>query len=95
MLLENQLDQIEPADNNFGGMGGTGMIRATTVGGGPMRIGGMGTPAEALKEMDVNMSVQTIGQIILVSLLLAIVSSIVGIAHVTKYEPIKILSERT
>jgi len=98
MLLESQLQNIEPAQDNspmgqFGGrMGGMGGMMG--------RMGGMfggvsGTQAEALQEMDVSMSTTSIIQIILVSLMLAVVSSIVGIAHVTKYEPIKILSNRT
>ena len=103
MLLDNQLQQIEPQtqDNptvqfgNFGrgGMGGAVRGIGGMVGG---AFGGiLDTPAEALQSMDVSISAVSIGQIILVSLILAIVSSIVGIAHVTKYEPIKILSERT
>lgn len=92
MLLDSQLQQIESQNDNTGFMGGMG---GRTMGMNTIRIGGAGTsPAEALNEMDVSMSVATIGQIILVSLLLAIAASIVGITHVTKYEPIKILSER-
>jgi putative ABC transport system permease protein len=105
MLLENQLQQIqnEPAqDSNqtvqFGNFGGMAVGRGAGIGG----MGGMGgifgggnTPAEALRSMDVSMSAAAVGQIILVSLILAVVSSIAGIAHVTKYEPIKILSDRT
>jgi putative ABC transport system permease protein len=45
--------------------------------------------------MNVNLSAMAILQIIIVSLVLAISASIVGIIHVTRYEPIKILSERT
>jgi putative ABC transport system permease protein len=103
MLLENQLEQIEPESNSFGGGGmpggGGGMMRTAGgggMGGRTMMFGGTGmTSAEALSEMDVSLNVMSILQIIFVSLLLAIVASIVGIIHVTRYEPIKILSDRT
>ena len=98
MLLENQLEQIAEQNsgaNNmaFGPMGGA--IRTVSAAGG-MRIGGPAnmSAAEALKEMDVSLGGATILQIISVSLALAAAASIAGIAHVTRYEPIKILSER-
>ena len=98
ILLDGQIQQIEENNNNttaFGPAGGPQTIRAA----GGMRIGGgfgpgMSAPAEALKEMDVNLNIITIAQIILVALGLAVTASIVGITHVTRYEPIKILSDR-
>jgi putative ABC transport system permease protein len=92
MLLENQLSQIESDDNNtaFGPRGMT-TVMGQRIGGGP----GIGSPAEALKEMDVSLNVLTIAEIMLVSLALAVLASIAGITHITKYEPIKILSDRT
>ena len=98
MLLEGQLRQIEEQgqDNNMMAYGPGGMTRMNTAGamriGGPM--GGSMTPAEALKKMDVSLSLLTIGEIIAVSLLLAVAASMAGIMHITKYEPIKILSDR-
>jgi len=99
MLLENQLNQLE-SENNNGPMGyspmGGNVIRGQAVGGMRMIGGpGMGSSAEALKEMDVSLNLVTVGEIILVSLLLALIASVAGITHVTKYEPIKILSDRT
>jgi putative ABC transport system permease protein len=98
MLLENQLEQIEEENaNNMQGFGRSGRNGAQVVTGTAFRVGvpiGNMTPAEALKEMDVSMSVSAVAQIILVSLLLAVMSSIVGIVHITRYEPIKILSDR-
>ena len=97
ILLENQIKQIEESGSNNPAFGSGGGIRTVQAAGG-MRIGGTFTaltPAEALKEMDVSLSIATVAEIILVSLLLAIMASIMGITHVTKYEPIKILSERT
>jgi len=103
-LLANQLQQIEQQGNDNMMFGGREPMRTQnngSYGRAPnmimgQRIGGRGrNPAEALKEMDISMSVMTIIEIIIVSLGLAIVASIVGIAHITKYEPIRILSERT
>ena len=95
MLLANQIQQIEEQNNNNSmayGPGGN-VMRTQAVGG--MRIGGLGgSPAEALKEMDVSLNFITVAEIILVALLLAVTASIMGITHVTRYEPIKILSER-
>ena len=96
MLLENQLQQLEEQNQNnnmpFGSSsGGARAVRA--VG---MRVGGVAeSPAEALKEMDVSLNITTVFEIILVSLGLAVTASVMGITHVTKYEPIKILSDRT
>ena len=104
MLLKNQVEQIESQNNNNNNMmaygpGGGRVTRGASIGG-AMRIiggpGGMGgSPAEALKEMDVSLNTVTIIEIIIVALGLAIIASIMGIVHVTRYEPIKILSDRT
>jgi len=51
--------------------------------------------AEPLTDINVTLNLQAILQIIGISLFLAGVSSIAGISHITKYEPIKILSERS
>jgi len=97
ILLDNQIKQIEESNNgnNYAvyGYGGMRTMQASgmRIGGGP----GMGvSPVEALKEMDVSLNIVTVAEIVLVSLVLAIMASIMGITHVTKYEPIKILSER-
>ena len=52
------------------------------------------TDAPPLSKLQVKLSSDAIMQIILISLALAGASSIVGILYITKYEPIKILSER-
>jgi len=98
VLLDNQIKQIEESGGNNMGFGPNGPIR--TSGGGNvamgMRIGNPmgGSPAEALKEMDVSMDVRTIMEIIIISLLLALTASVVGIVNVTRYEPMRILTER-
>jgi len=55
----------------------------------------LGQPdVKALSEMNVGIDGNTIWQIIVISLFLAGTASMVGIRQITKYEPIKILSER-
>ena len=49
---------------------------------------------ETLKELQVGMDMNTVFEIILIALLLAGVSSVMGIVYITRYEPIKILNER-
>ena len=102
MLLDNQIQQIEPQDSGsqfgqFGDLRGRAAGVLGGMGGGLGGIGNMlgGAQAETLQAMNVRLSAVSVAQIIIVALVLAIVSSIAGIAHVTKYEPIKILSDRT
>jgi len=99
-LLKYQLEQIESkSDDNPTGYAPInigGGSRGATFGG--MRViggPGMESPAEALKEMDVSMSGFTLLLIIFVSLGLALCASSMSVIHVTRYEPIKILSDRT
>ncbi|MFS0783809.1 ABC transporter permease [Bacillus sp. 1P06AnD] len=49
---------------------------------------------EPLSKLTVSLSVEAIGQITLIALMLAAVSSLVGIFYITRFEPRKILSER-
>ncbi|MFS0780134.1 ABC transporter permease [Bacillus sp. 1P06AnD] len=49
---------------------------------------------EPLSELSVLLSADAIGQIVLISLILACISSLVGILFITRFEPRKILSER-
>jgi putative ABC transport system permease protein len=56
-----------------------------------------GAAKEALKplsELTIHLGGDAILQIILIAILLAIVSSIMGVVYITRYEPMKILSER-
>ena len=97
MLLENQIMQIEEPEGGNTVFGPGGPVRIGQGGNVAMgaRIGGdMGAPAEALREMDVNMDLATGAEIALVSLFLAVAASVAGILHVTRYEPIRILSDR-
>lgn len=55
---------------------------------------GVDTDETPLSSIDVSLTFDTIAQITLIALLLALISSIIGVIYITKYEPIKILSER-
>jgi ABC-type transport system, involved in lipoprotein release, permease component len=71
--------------------------KSTNIGG-PIMIGGTSdggtTNVEPLSEIDIQLSTNAIIQIMGISLLLATLTSVVGISFITKYEPIKILMER-
>ncbi|ARC86054.1 ftsX-like permease family protein [Clostridium argentinense CDC 2741] len=86
ILLDNQIVAAELAESKANA-GGPKMV---IVGGKPAKT----TNAEPLDNMDVSLGLDTIGEIIAISLLLASVSGIVSIGKITKYEPIKILMER-
>ncbi|MNJ02446.1 hypothetical protein D3C73_1624050 [compost metagenome] len=62
------------------------------------RTGSVGTNSDTdlkpLSELHVSLSKDAAIQIIMISLILAGISSIAGIMYITKYEPMKILSER-
>ena len=55
---------------------------------------GVISDAKPLDEMKVNVGLDTVAEIILISLLLASFAGVVSISKITKYEPIKILMER-
>lgn len=55
---------------------------------------GIQTSQSAITDIDVGLSGAAIGQIALISLLLALLSSAAGVIFITRYEPVKILSER-
>ena len=106
MLLQGQVDAIASQNNNGGFMPGGGQGPQMIMGSGnSIRGAGPVTtfggqrydPSSALqlKEMDVAFGWDTTWQIIAISLLLAGFASIVGIRQVTRYEPMKILSDRT
>lgn len=59
-----------------------------------MAIDGNNEENSALSEINVGIDGQTAGEISLIALALALVSSAAGIAFITKYEPMRILSER-
>ncbi|WP_291579242.1 ABC transporter permease [Clostridium sp. UBA6640] len=86
ILLNNQIAAAELAESKASA-GGPKMIM---IGGKPAKS----INAEPLDNMDVSLGLDTIGEIIAISLLLASVSGIVSIGKITKYEPIKILMER-
>ncbi|WFR58400.1 FtsX-like permease family protein [Anaerocolumna sp. AGMB13025] len=85
-LLANQIELAKDNSNGNGDMQTGGST-------------GLGTPSfssdvKPLSELQINLNMDAITKIILISLTLAGISSIAGIMYITKYEPIKILSER-
>ncbi|MEW9096018.1 MAG: ABC transporter permease [Clostridiaceae bacterium] len=86
VLLNDQIVAAEEAEANAN-KGGPRMV---IVGG---KSAGT-TNVKPLDNIEVSLGIDTIGQIIAISLLLASVSGIVSIGKITKYEPIKILMER-
>lgn len=62
---------------------------------GSVNIGGASNSGtDTLQEIDVSLTTGTTMQIVLVAMLLALLSSAVGVVFITRYEPMKILSER-
>jgi putative ABC transport system permease protein len=85
-LLANQIELAEENSNANGDMQTTGST-------------GLGAPTfssdtKPLSELQISLNMDAILKIILISFILAGISSIAGIMYITKYEPIKILSER-
>ena len=94
ILLQQQIAAIESTrQDNMPNMGG-GML----IGGGMVMhdpgVAGTQLDTEPLSEINISLGLDVIGQIALISLLLALVTSMAGVARITKYEPIKILMER-
>lgn len=85
-LLANQIELAQENSNINGNaqMGGSTGLGAPTF----------SIEAKPLSELQVNLNTDAVMKIILISLALAGISSITGIMYITKYEPIKILSER-
>lgn len=61
---------------------------------GSLSIGMNDSDVEPLQSIDVTLSLEAILQIVLIALALALLSSATGVIFITKYEPMKILSER-
>jgi putative ABC transport system permease protein len=87
-LLKNQIQIIEEnnkkASVNNGGLSLSGV---SVIGGNVVQV-------EPLSELKVSLNIDAVGQIIFISILLAGISSLIGILYITKFEPMKILSER-
>jgi|GEM_PF-204239 len=92
--------QVKAQQGDMVDQGGPMMISGSQGGGpsfsaGPgIRIAGGGEQAKPLTEMDVSLSLMTLGQIAVLALVLASVAGLISIGRITKYEPIKILMER-
>ena len=97
-LLAAQLANITPAETSTetSGMVGLGGLSGIMGGGRFAQMMGADTiDAQPLSQLDVSLSLMSITQIIGISLLLAALAGFISIIRITKYEPMKILMERT
>lgn len=88
VMIESQVE-IAEKNNEMSGLadGGTFVFDPSGLDSAPKDV-------EPLSNIDVNISMTAIVQIILVALMISIISSLFGVIAITKYEPMKILSER-
>jgi len=87
-LLAGQIENAKTvAEQESIGMQGSGVVYQTS-------IGSQEQDLIPLEELTVFIGINTIIEIAIIALLLASLASMVAIAKVTKYEPIKILMER-
>ena len=99
-LLESQVASQETAqsnqDQNFGRQGGGGL---RTQGGGAVFLGavpgGAGGPVDYIDTVNATIDLGILGQLIGIGVLLTIFSSLVGIIFVLRYDPLKILANRS
>ena len=80
-MLQNQIELAQEDSENYNDGGATS-------------IKDMNNNAKPLSEINIKLNADAIAKITIISLVLAGISSLVGIMYITKYEPIKILSER-
>lgn len=83
-MIKDQVEIAETTEQNT-------VYATQSIGGGDI---GVDSEINPLSSINVSLTVGTIAQITLIALLLALLSSLVGVIYITKYEPIKILSER-
>lgn len=81
-------DQVAAAEESNTAAGGGKFLMVA----GQSNISNVSSPP--ISELDVGLDTATIAQIAAIALLLALLSSAVGIRKITKFEPIKILMER-
>ena len=86
--------QIEISENTQSDMVfGDGAFVVGDASGGIVESGTMSN-VEPLSSIDIGISAETILQIVLISVIIAIITSLASVIVITKYEPMKILSER-
>lgn len=97
-LLALQISSQEAAQNsqqeNFGRPGGGGQSGMQARGSGGM-FGNSTNAVEYLDTIDATISIDILGQLIGIGILLTILSSLAGVIFVLRYEPLKILANRT
>ncbi|AQT83490.1 hypothetical protein B1222_02040 [Paenibacillus larvae subsp. pulvifaciens] len=85
-LLAGQIENAKAADNSAAQ--GKAVVVAGTGG------NSLNNSIKLLEELNVSLEMDTLMEIIGISLLLASIAGITAISRITKYEPIKILMER-
>lgn len=97
-LLALQISSQEAAQNsqqeNFGRPGGGGQDGMQVRGSGGI-FGNSTNAVEYLDNIDATISIEILGQLIGIGILLTILSSLAGVVFVLRYEPLKILANRT
>ncbi|PWJ46940.1 ABC transporter permease [Faecalicatena contorta] len=97
-LLASQVSAQEAAQDsqqqNFGRPGGGGQGGGQAGGSGGM-FGNSANAVEYLDTIDATISLDILGQLVGIGILLTILSSLAGVIFVLRYEPLKILANRT
>ena len=83
-LLQKQIE-AQKSTNNTTGQGGMSFSVANPTG---------SSSEDTISEIDVTLNGKAILEVTGVALLIVLVSSVVGVSYITKYEPRKILTER-
>ncbi|MGL4973290.1 MAG: ABC transporter permease [Culicoidibacterales bacterium] len=90
-LLTAQTQQTQQTTNSQMPGGGMGMGAPTSG----MIVGGKGQQSQSQAiTLEPTLSLLTVGQIFVISLLLSSVAGVIAVRQITRYEPMKILSER-
>lgn len=87
VLLQGQIEAVQSAQSSENGGATSGKTGSALA---PQEQSNV----ETLTELKVGMDMNTVFEIIMIALLLAGISSAMGIIYITRYEPIKILNER-
>lgn len=102
-LLENQIEssttastsQNERFGDNFQGGGGSGGAPAMPSGGSGMGKGGPGSAVDYIDSIQATVDIEVLMSLLGIGILLSIISSTGAIISILRYEPLRILSDRT
>ena len=100
-LLSSQIEQIKSQSNtqemNFGRPVGQGSDRQNRQFGGNMMsmFAGDQTEVNYLDKINATINLSIVGQLIGIGIILTLISSLAAVVFVMRYEPLKILANRT